>query len=909
MLRSVSPVCLAFVAELDARDPSHEFVDCEGVHIFRHHPGAGSRAMAWLVDPRYLHCIFDVRWHGRAGAIGFRGEAPDGSAVRLWLVGWHGGHDDAWLESAADMTALARDRPRDCSLVICGDWNVDMLPTLSADPFVRDREGRHDDHTDLRLFLEGFLEDLNVQVSLPGVVCGSPGDPFAAEALVAPFSRVPVGANIERELPALLDYVAASAPVDVTVDWRICLSDHAAILFELGDAPVLPRRPRRVWRCGDELGMALKLTEDLPASHAADVASIVQDTALEYADRSSAASHRRLRVPMQVRDLFAKAASSDDPRCERKCRREAWQLLRHHICERDSTRVGGLVRKGGVPSRSKKLYDFLGLEIEDVPGEKMVIRDADEIARRLDAFVYKRWGCGQFHRLDRILDFLERWEGVLLDFEDYEFREVFKRMKRINLLDNRGEAVEMWCRAFQCCPAAVVAHFNLLASSRRRIEQFFIIARSQGKSSPTPALSSIRFIMPLPAQLSILDALLANRVHRFMASECPLPYAAFAGAVPKTQVLDITFALTMLSEKALDCHSQGAAAQFDIAQFYDNMDVLRSCEWLLDKGLPGPVCAALLRVQWLPSLAIRAGAACIKVPRRAFGAITGSRVAGALGRVPVEAAMCKTVPEYSRLGFPTNENGRRFLYASFVDNIFVFGASLGGAVSAADALAHELKSSWSLDVKANSRLVMSALGDDARLPSTSVWRQVRLFPALGSIISDDNSLWPCWWDFHRVAWKAFFANLCRPAVRRRPLREKLRIMTRSARSVFDFRCSRWPWTTNAARYSDSTQKRMVAILLDLRRAPGESVEAFVSRRSRLACAACRSQGWWSERHRQRVISWREHMRRPANADSPAAKILSFRDAAWLQGRREAVGSASRTAGCLELRRISHVSAR
>ena len=302
--------------------------------------------------------------------------------------------------------------------------------------------------------------------------------------------------------------------------------------------------------------------------------------------------------------------------------------------------------------------------------------------------------------------------------------------------------------------------------------------------------------------------------------------------------------------------------------------------------------AALMRMQWCPSLVIRAATATITVPPRAIGAVTGSRCAGALGRIPVECSLAASMSAIRSHGFSLD-----------------CGDSVAAAACIADHVAAELKASWGLKVKDGSRLCMAANSSEEFLPDGSQWKQATAFPTLGSVITDDGSPWVDFMDFHRSAWRTFFANCCRPSVKRRPLRERLRLLDRAVRPLLDFKCSRWPWSTNLAKAEDAMQKRMIGITLDVRRMGHESVEGYVSRRGRLAATHARDSGWWSERHRLRVRSWRDHLERSRNAEYPAARVYKYKNHAWLCQRRLAMASSGTLAGRLAARRMTHVNMR
>ena len=81
------------------------------------------------------------------------------------------------------------------------------------------------------------------------------------------------------------------------------------------------------------------------------------------------------------------------------------------------------------------------------------------------------------------------------------------------------------------------------------------------------------------------------------------------------------------------------------------------------------------------------------------------------------------------------------------------------------------------------------------------------------------------------------------------------------------------------------QRQMIASILRPQMRPDDSPESFVRRRNRLASAEVQRMGSWSMRHCKRVISWRDHLLRPANSRSWAAMLLHFKGFEWLVQKR------------------------
>ena len=65
--------------------------------------------------------------------------------------------------------------------------------------------------------------------------------------------------------------------------------------------------------------------------------------------------------------------------------------------------------------------------------------------------------------------------------------------------------------------------------------------------------------------------------------------------------------------------------------------MLRIVVFLVSRGLDEDLAAAVVRVQMLPQVFLKVAAGTCVVGDRSRGGLTGSRLAGAIGRVPVEA--------------------------------------------------------------------------------------------------------------------------------------------------------------------------------------------------------------------------------------------------------------------------------
>ena len=124
-----------FISELDFLVTcDFEFVD--DYRIFRHYPPVGGRAMGFLIK-RHLECfVRHIVFRGRAGLLQLSSlRAADGFCAACAIIGIHGAHGENLEDSLSDAAYVASYTDRSCRRVFAGDWNVDVLPELTSDPF------------------------------------------------------------------------------------------------------------------------------------------------------------------------------------------------------------------------------------------------------------------------------------------------------------------------------------------------------------------------------------------------------------------------------------------------------------------------------------------------------------------------------------------------------------------------------------------------------------------------------------------------------------------------------------------------------------------------------------------------------------------------------------------------------
>ena len=199
----------------------------------RHYPGHGSWAMLFVIRRSMGKYVRSRTWRGRCGVIHLlqRG-SPGSTGVNLYLIGVHGAHGELIVDTFTDLAFLLRQRPYGSKVVITGDWNVDILPTLFSDPW-SDASNREHHHADRRLLLEVLTNRFNIILHCPSRCQSVPGGPFSYTCTSSPITRVPVGITAEYVLPSVVDFCVASNGVvrETAIHWQGAPADHALFVI------------------------------------------------------------------------------------------------------------------------------------------------------------------------------------------------------------------------------------------------------------------------------------------------------------------------------------------------------------------------------------------------------------------------------------------------------------------------------------------------------------------------------------------------------------------------------------------------------------------------------------------------------------------------------------------------------
>ena len=408
------------------------------------------------------------------------------------------------------------------------------------------------------------------------------------------------------------------------------------------------------------------------------------------------------------------------------------------------------------------------------------------------------------------------------------------------------------------------------------------LARAFGKESSKTACTSVRVIVPLTAILQISDAVLSLKLEAFLQSKFTPSKLTWEGGRPKTQLMDIVSGLSLYVEKALDFHSSGAIAQEDIKQHYDTIHCVRIFRWLVENGCEISLAAACLRHQLLPPIVLSVRGATSTIRNRCLGGLTGSRVAGQLGRVPVQATIQSILPSLTKLAW--SQQDVTLVVTSYVDNVWFLAPNAYKATRMADLFAVHLQRYWSQTIKPTSKQVMSVFGATDESTIDDSWDVVFSMPVLGHLISANGSIEEDFQFTIRKMWKTFWSNAGLLSARRLPLDHKLKLIQRATLPIADQHMVRWPFTDHRAKQVDRVQRKMLLICNRCAPMPTEDSETFFKRRHREAATLQRRAGRWSHRWATQVVKWHSHIRRDPNFSWPS-QLLKVRPPAELQARR------------------------
>lgn len=187
-----------------------------------------------------------------------------------------------------------------------------------------------------------------------------------------------------------------------------------------------------------------------------------------------------------------------------------------------------------------------------------------------------------------------------------------------------------------------------------------------GKATTRPTCAQVRIIVPQNSWIAIVDAVTAAQIHGKRAEMFPQRCGVWHGAQKYTHILGISMGAMLYIERGLDMRGHMAVSSADIQQFYDNLDAIKIMNKL---GMQHEgTTKAMLANQMGASIRVQCGQASATNGPRGRGALTGSRTAVALGRVPAHAVLHEKHDSLSHRGLAVGAN-TVLVACTYVDNL------------------------------------------------------------------------------------------------------------------------------------------------------------------------------------------------------------------------------------------------
>ena len=174
------------------------------------------------------------------------------------------------------------------------------------------------------------------------------------------------------------------------------------------------------------------------------------------------------------------------------------------------------------------------------------------------------------------------------------------------------------------------------------------------------------------------------------------------------------------------------------------------------RGMFAGLVSRLIRHQMCPTVVLSCRAAQTCIGKRSIGGLTGSRVAGFLGRVPVEAIVSERSRYWRPWGFHTDHH--TLCLGTWVDSLFSVSDTVQGAIAILEDFEASLRQDWDMGMKATSRSCIVADGSEDCPDDPSRWPLKRRFDVLGHTLQSCGPIRACWTKTKQSLWRAFLVE-------------------------------------------------------------------------------------------------------------------------------------------------------
>ena len=832
--------------------------------------------------------VQSIIWTGRAGALHLQD-----NNVNIYAIGVHGGHAEFLADSLSDVAKLASHRPYGAQLLVMGDFNVDQLPVQPWDPWAQ-QDQRNQHHARERRWLEAMTQACNCTLYLPGCVSEAPSGQWANLCRNTGITRVPVGG--QAGLPSVLDYAAATPGCIARIwgTWEGTCSDHAMIIIETKQTLEKRRWRRTTWKCKSTLQCKKWMSEHGPSSQLGqpEIAAWLLKAQQKWEDGKSSAQRSQARVPEEVKQLWSQATHCSSEEEGFQIREMAKEVLKQHILQTKLDQLEVNARRGQAPVPKKTLHELSHLLLsEEWNGMR------EEWQAPVQKHYVAKWGGNDLQQRLNVLDLCLSHEGMEMDISPEDIVVAAKQLNRVDVKDSDNVAARAWLLWAESCPAQSCAWLRRVLASTPDMKQFSIVGKVKGKRGQKSALEDLRAILPLTAALQVADAIISSRLNTWIDSKLPTPAGAFVAARPRTQATEVMLGCHLVMEKALDNRSQGCLAQADVASHYDTLCSVRITRWLLKSGCEPSLAIAALRFQLLPEVILQSGSMQCCIQNRSCGSLTGSRTAGAWGRIPVEATLAKRNSEWQHLGFETCEG--RLTMQTYVDNVYVAGESAEAAAIIVEDFGKHLQADWQQKLKASSMEILIPKGGSKDGVNVQRWHIVEHMNVLGNMMQHNGECNEAWGKAKHEARRRWFSNCCVKKASRLSATARLALVNKCLKPFLHYRMASMPFGKDRAAQLRRLQRWLVEQSLRVQKTVEEDVVAFVRRRHRLATKVMADKTWdvvWAKN----TCALHEHVQRNTCSRLWACQLVKTRNMQWLarlKQTREMLGAKnSRSTG-------------
>ena len=293
---------------------------------------------------------------------------------------------------------------------------------------------------------------------------------------------------------------------------------------------------------------------------------------------------------------------------------------------------------------------------------------------------------------------------------------------------------------------------------------------------------------------------------------------------------------------------------------------------MVSNGVGVEFASSFLRLHLCPVVSIKCGVEIASVDGRCTGTLTGSRSAGAAGRLPFLDVARQRRGGWKRFAFQIP--GHCYSLASFFDNLLPTGFTPEGAVAILDDCESFLQRRWGLRFGDDSREFMVRRGYPGQVIVEPSLRQVKMMKSLGHHLDDDGGFAACFEEICASMWRSLFGNL-NQGWTQASARAQMRFLNTSIATIPGFRWSRWASQNAYEKRIDATPRHMIGSFLRMRPAHGETYEEVVHRRRLRTGALATQHGRWRDKWAANVKKWHAHVLRNHDPTTWSHSLLQW----------------------------------